>query len=189
MKIILILFLLLQYIKCQNIEMCNTSNCDPNGGICESNICKCKENYTTSTRGNIISVSYQNSLSELNMRFCNYERKRSLYAAIIELFIGFGMGHFYSGRKVFGCLKLILYLLLTCISFCSLAIGIKIAEDHGITNIQLNLISNNEAINPAVKFFFYVCVSIINFIILWQLFDFFMFIFKIYKDGNDISLY
>lgn len=194
MKVIYFIFLILHatiMLANNNFESydCNYSNCDENGGICDGDLCKCKENYTTSTKGNVMHVYKQNTISDLNLKFCNYEMKRSVYAALIELFIGFGMGHFYTGRKLFGCLKLILYILLCCVSFCSLAIGIKIAEDHNLNLNNFNENNNQTHNHPAVKFFLLMSVSICNFLFIWQLFDFCLFMFKVYKDGNNLPLY
>lgn len=200
MNFILYLFILGSFFHLNKAEdyatlrnsYCNTRNCDENGGICDENICKCKDNFTTSTKGNAITI-YQNSnfYYDFNFKFCNYERKRALYAAVMEFFMGFGMGHFYSGRKINGCIKLIFFITLFCTSFCSLVIGIKLAENQGITDFRNlnNLVPENYANLSAVKFYFFIFACIINVIFIWQIFDFLMFILKIYLDGNGINLY
>ena len=136
--------------------------CDEFGGQClEENICQCKDSYTTLPSDN-------------NYKFCNYQKKSKIIAAVIELFIGFGIGHFYALRNVYGYLKLMIYFILCCIGCCSVAIGVKFEQEYPNTE------------NHAVKFFFCIYASILNFIVTWQLFDFFMIMFGVYYDGNNI---
>jgi hypothetical protein len=164
-NIIFLICLLLTFdIKCFNITtICNTI-CDEVGGTCiEETICKCNEPYTTLP-------------NEGNYKLCNYPKKNKLIAAILELFIGFGIGHFYTERKINGYLKLMVYLLLCCIGCCAIAIGLRFTSE------------NAEEYGNAAKFFFYIYYCVLNFMMAWQIFDFFLMIFGVYVDGNNIEL-
>ncbi len=145
--------------------LCSIDNCDDLGGICkEDNTCECKENYTT--------------LSTIaNYKFCNYERKRKIGIAFLELLVGFGMGHYYCGRKINGSIKLMVFLLLCCACFCTVAFIAKISEDHRD--------NYNEVILVLLKLY----GTITNILIVWQTYDFLMFLTGVYKDGNNIPLY
>jgi hypothetical protein len=163
--LILLLFHLIETEDMEDTEKNNCSKlCDPVGGICKIDECYCKEEFTTFP-------------SQGKYQLCNYEKKRALYSALIELFLSFGAGHFYSGRRINGSFKLISLVLLCCFSCCALGVSIKLSQDRDI--------GEN---NPTVKFFFFIYACIYNIFLLWQVLDFFLFIFKVYNDGNDIPL-
>jgi hypothetical protein len=164
-NILNIIFLTLCLTPINTKVLCSIDNCDERGGICkEDNTCECNENYTT--------------LSTIkNYKFCNYERKRKLGIAFLELLVGFGMGHFYCGRKINGSIKLIAFTLLCCFCFCLVAFIAKISEDRQS--------SYNEVIFTLLNFY----GLITNIIIFWQIYDFLMFIIGVYRDGNNIALY
>ncbi len=150
----------------QNLTSCTKKICDSIGGICiDDYICKCNEGFTTYLRNN-------------NLKLCNYQKKNSVIAAFLELFLGFGLGHLYSGRKIFGIFKMFLSFLLCCIGCCAIGIGMKL--DSEIRSEQPNTI---------VVLFYFIFICIFYFLIFWQILDFIMFIFKIYTDGNEISLF
>ncbi len=160
-----IIFLTLLILPINTKVLCSIDNCDESGGICqENNTCECKENYTT-----LPTIQ--------NYKFCNYERKRKLGIAFLELLVGFGMGHFYCGRKINGSIKLTVFTLLCCACFCVVAFIAKISEDR-----QSNY---NEVIITLLNFY----GLITNIIIIWQMYDFLMFITGVYRDGNNIPLY
>jgi TM2 domain-containing membrane protein YozV len=159
-------------ISCQvlnlksNETFCYTI-CDEVGGTCHGDqICQCKDAYTTLPE-------------EKNHKLCNYAKKSKILFTVLELFIGFGVGHLYAERKVNGALKLIIYLLLCCISCCAVGLGIKFEQER----VQ------GAPESSAVKFFFFIYAIILNIILTWQLFDFLMIMFGFYSDGNDIPLY
>lgn len=166
--IYLICLLTLDVVLCgnnNNNTFCNTI-CDEVGGVCiEDSICKCIEPYTTLP-------------NESNYKLCNYAKKSKLIAAFLELFIGFGIGHFYTERKINGYLKLMLYMLLCCVGCCSIAIGLRFNSDN----------PDGPTGNQAAKFFFFIYACVLNFMMAWQIFDFFLMIFGVYVDGNNIEL-
>ena len=53
--------------------------------------CYCKKEYATRENDNV---------------YCDYTRKKQLVAFLLELFVGFGSGHFYRGEYLMASLKL-----------------------------------------------------------------------------------
>jgi hypothetical protein len=150
----------------QNLTKCTLKICDSIGGECiDDQICKCNEGFTTYLRNN-------------SMKLCNYQKKNSVIAAFLELFLGFGLGHLYSGRKIIGIFKLFLSCMLCCIGCCAIGIGMKL--DSEIRSDQPNTV---------VVFLYFIFVCILYVLVFWQILDFILFIFKIYSDGNEIPLY
>jgi hypothetical protein len=161
---LMLITLLLINLSEQKI-LCSIDNCDEYGGICdENNTCECKENYTTLP-------------THKSHKFCNYERKHKIAIAFLELLVGFGMGHFYCGRKINGSIKLMIFIILCCGCFCAVAFMAKISEEHRDNHNEVLL----------VLFKFYGTIS--NIFIIWQTYDFLMFLTGVYKDGNNIPLY
>ena len=149
----------------QNLTKCNLKVCDSIGGECiDKQTCKCKDRFTSLLRNG-------------NIKLCNYEKKNSIVAAFLELFLGFGLGHIYSERKILGIFKFLLSSLLCCIGCCALAIGMKLDADQ------------RQQRNSITMVFLFIYACIFNFLVLWQIIDFIFFIFKIYTDGNNVPLY
>jgi TM2 domain-containing membrane protein YozV len=162
-NILFVYYILLSQINCN--LFCDNSICDEIGGFCiDDNICECKEGYTT------LSTAH-------NFKLCNYERKKAIKIAFLELFIGFGIGHFYTARYINGSIKLIIYSLLCCCCYCSIAIAYKLTQE------------NQEGFNTMVTSFLKAYGIITNLLIVWQIIDFILFITGGYTDGNNISLY
>lgn len=138
--------------------------CDTKGGTCTTDqICKCKRNYAT--------------IPSENFKFCNYQRKNKLISAFLELFIGFGTGHFYSGRKINGCFKFIITTFSCCCSLCMIVLGSKFdteTNDQNQTTLKIAVILSM------------VCFLVF---IFWQLCDCVLFLCNAYLDGNGIELY
>ena len=74
-----------------NAKRCNFAhmNCGENNYTC-----KCKEGYASPT------------VFDVNMTYCSLEQKNQLTAFLLELFVGFGAGHFYRKAYLFASLKL-----------------------------------------------------------------------------------
>jgi hypothetical protein len=145
--------------------ICDNKICDEIGGICISNdLCNCKEMFTTYP-------------THYDYKYCNYEKKRKITTAFLELLVGFGTGHFYCGRIVNGSFKLIIYIILCCLSFCTIAMVAKLTEDGRENYIN------------SIHFFLNIYGLIVNIILIWQIYDFLMFLTGVYNDGNNISLY
>jgi hypothetical protein len=144
--------------------------CDDKGGVCLNNMCKCKINYTT-------------FLNSDDKKLCGYKKINKLVSGFLELIFGFGIGHFYCYRNINGSFKLMIYILLLCFACCSIALGIRLAHSHDQNEQHLN------RSNPFIKCSQYILAFILSIIFFWQIYDFFMFIFGVYKDGNGVLLY
>jgi hypothetical protein len=146
-------------------QYCDGSICDDTGGTCiNDEICQCRDEFTTLPIGK-------------NYKLCNYERKRSVSTAFLELLVGFGMGHFYCGRNINGSIKLILFMLLCCCCYCSILAAYKLTEE------------NRQDLNTLVVYLLRIYSIVTNLLIIWQVIDFILFITGVYLDGNNISLY
>ena len=140
--------------------------CSSEGGQCIKDIkCKCKEGYTS----NYIDEEFL---------FCNYKKYNKITAGLIELFFGFGMGHFYCNRNLNGFIQLggevISYWLMIILIFPFYI------YDH-VFNFHIPY-----CIFSYVKFY---CPLFVVLIFSWQIVDSLLFLFKFYKDGNGIDLY
>ena len=80
-----------------NSELCNEQNCPANRGTCSGeNFCFCFDGYFSTYESNVL---------------CDYEQKdRTLYF-LLEFVLSFGIGHFYVGKYIYGCIKLICFVL------------------------------------------------------------------------------
>lgn len=168
MKLIFFLFSFNFCMFCKNkkFSLCNTDVCDEKGGYCvDQAICRCFDNFTTIKR-------------EENNKLCNYERYNSFLTAFLELVAGFGVGHFYTQRRVNGLLKFSVYTLLCSLGNCAVAIAIKLSDTHP-----------REDVSPLVRGLFSLCGHIYNFLLFWQALDAILFVSGRYKDGNGVNLF
>ena len=78
---------------------------------------------------------------------CCYKKKGMLTAFFLELFIGFGAGHFYLGNYIFACVKLGIQLFLYFTVGCVLYFACT--REHSFESIS-NDINNNENINKNI---------------------------------------
>ena len=147
-----------------NNNKCVQGLCDPNGGVCLNSSCVCIKGY----------ISY---LTTINHSLCNYKQISSLTSGLLELFFGSGMGHFYAGRSINGLLKLSFTIFFCFSCCCSLHLIKRLEEDPRTSG------------HPHISFLFIFAVTIGIMIFFWQILDFFMFIFGIYHDGNNMPLY
>ena len=143
-----------EYSSQKQIE-CNASNCFyPNGRCVDNGTCECTKEY----------ASFKQE-GESKDHYCAYERKKQLVSFLLELFLPFGVGHFYSGRILIGVLKIIV-----CFSQCIIAgIGFCLAKDAGMLTVIILLVIG--------------CVYI-----SWELVDIILIALNVYKDGNGVPL-
>lgn len=93
-------FVLMTMISIGKQTICNTHNCPPNSGECiDHSLCICAPGYTTFEMYNTGNLRI----------FCNYAYKYKDWAAWFEMFLPFGVGHFYSRRYFYGSLKFALF--------------------------------------------------------------------------------
>ena len=155
-------------IKCQDdgpIIFCGDNICHPNGGKCFDQIqCICNEGYTT-----INFPTYHVN--------CNYKQVSRTKAFLIELFFGFGLGHFYTGRTGMGLFKLFCYSL-----FCSCCCG----SLYMIKKIREEMEAED---HPYVSLLFVLSIVYKVILVLWQLIDSVLFLINYYPDGKGVQLY
>ena len=162
MKQFLLLIILLIVQVFSNQDLC-LYLCDRTGGSCTDNICLCNPGYIT-------FLSYKSRM------YCNYEQKSRMKAGFLELILGNGIGHFYSGRSLNGLFKLSLTIFICFSCYISLFLIKKLEEDP------------RTAGHPHLSLLFIVTVSLVVIIVLWQILDGFLFFFGFYKDGNNLDL-
>ena len=90
--------------------------------------------------------SYDIEVQHINDRYiyCCYKKKSQLTAFYLELFIGFGIGHFYIDNVHFGLIKFFSQILLCLIFWCVLIHSCK--KEHTII-INLNDMNRKEDVN------------------------------------------
>lgn len=85
----------------------------------ENQFCQCKEAYTT-----------------IDDKICGYEKKKQLVAFLLELFVGFGGGHFYTERYLMASLKLVAFLfgiyIICLFPFTAKCMGDSCDSDWGV---------------------------------------------------------
>lgn len=145
----------------QELTPCGSFQCVVNQSTCLLNaevpICSCFGDYTTYPSDNHTQ--------------CNYERKRQLVAFLLEFFVTYGAGHFYTENYKFAISKLVVFVFLYCL-FIVLRIVTKAKEENKVANLL-------------------ICIfAVICFLgmITWQLIDVFKFGYNTYTDGNGIEL-
>ena len=168
MKFFFHLFFYIYFIK-NIISLVNITEkcqefCSMEGGECSINLkCKCKEGYST-------------LFTEENIILCNYKRYNKITVGLIELFFGFGFGHFYCKRFLNGYIQLfgefISYYILACL-FCYF-----LFYDNSF-NIFFPLTHS---------FLKLYCPLAIVVVFSWQVIDCILFFRGFYLDGNGIEL-
>ena len=162
-NIIIIIQIIKNIIKSEYVEGCKIGNycgskvCSENG-FCNYNlshyynetfsvggphynlICQCYMGYS----------SYDIEVQHINDRFiyCCYKKKSQLTAFYLELFIGFGIGHFYIDNVHFGLIKFFSQILLCLIFWCVLIHSCK--KEHTII-INLNDMNKRNKRNKRSK--------------------------------------
>ena len=106
-----------------------------------------KENYTEEDRlpyceCNMGYTSYDITvLKSDNNILCCYQQKGQLTAFLLELFIGFGVGHFYIGNFSLGIIKLFVQIFLCFLFWCVTYFACNIEHTF---QANVNEINNNE---------------------------------------------
>ena len=80
-----------------------------------------------------------------NNVLCCYQKKGMLTAFFLELFIGFGAGHFYLGNYIFACVKLCVELFLCVTIGCTTYFACT--REHSFETSYNEINNNNENIN------------------------------------------
>ena len=142
--------------------------CDEGGGICDlsnKNIsCKCKSEYT----------SFITNIT--NIKYCNYKKHSKTLSGLLELFFGFGIGHFCAERIINGYLKSFFCFLFYYCSCCFLSASIG-REFISLEDQQIS-----------IKISTFIASFLIFFNLIWNIIDCLMFLTGSYYDGNNITL-
>jgi len=146
--------------------ICNNPEKDCSGnGFCntQGNDCFCNSGYTT-------LIIPEKTISAK----CDYEMKQQLKAFLLELFVGFGAGHFYSLRYLHASLKLVAFLF-----------GIYLICLFPLTAKCINDKFDSDFFVFFVSCYYYLCAIGLAFWFIWDLVYFGL---NKYNDGNNVPL-
>ncbi|MFO0515324.1 MAG: hypothetical protein ACK5YA_00565 [bacterium] len=143
----------------ENLECKDFNDCS-NNGFCERGKCSCFFGYVTTKDSNGLS--------------CNYKQKVQVTAFILELFLGFGMGHYYSERFAHATLK-----------FFALIIGITSICMYPLLMKCISRNDGGDFLYCTSSFLFYIIAMGLAFLIIY---DLMMFGLNKYDDGKGIPL-
>ena len=103
---------------------------------------------------------------------CNYKRKKQLTAFLLEFFVTYGAGHFYTKNYKLAIPKLVVFVVFYCL-FIVLRIISKAREESKVASLII-------CITALVCLVGMLC---------WQLYDLIQFGRNKHKDGNGIKLF
>ena len=104
--------------------------------------------------------------------YCNYARKNHFVALLLEFFFPFGAGHLYTESYLISGLKLLYSVLLIFFFYL-----------YYNSNVETNNIKKHILVFMIVFYLF--CLSLY---LIWNIIDWILFGFNIYKDGNYIAM-
>ena len=108
--------------------------------------CTCKEGY------------YDNNEDKINADYCSIEKKKQLTAFLLELFVGFGAGHFYRHNYLMASLKLVAFFIGIYL-ICLFPLAAKCVTDC----------CDNDCVVIIVSIFFYLYALGLAFWYIWDL--------------------
>jgi hypothetical protein len=153
------------YGECR-VQYCGDGVCALDKADCLVNVttktkyCKCREGYTTFPQDDSFD--------------CCYEQKNANTAMLLEIFIGFGFGHFYVGNNLIGIIKASVYLVLS-VSCCLVLYRVFRLQDQGKSFI--------------FKFTCTICLLLCSCTYIgWQIIDSILFSIGGYTDKNQAPL-
>ncbi len=137
---------------------CGDGHCNQNSYCLNNMACLCSPGFVT--------VPLTNDFQ------CCYEQKKQISAFLLELFVGFGAGHFYVGRHDYAGAKIFIFL------FMSLSI---------ITLFILSkYLGKSDGLWKYLKWG--ILILTILFYLLWQTIDIIYYASNGYTDGNGVPL-
>ena len=163
-------------------------NCYLPYGIClNATTCMCMPDYANFANYNqSISNSFLNKLKNYNSnylnpntKFCSYKKKSIVVAGLLELFLPFALGHFYSGHTMIGSIKLVYNILIYIFGF------FIYMKDSDEVNFNKNSASHGKDYYVEMMM---ICLFLCCLIPLWNLVDLFLFFTGNYKDGYGIDM-
>lgn len=144
-----------------NYIQCGKFQCPADSSKCSgkySETCSCSPHY----------ASYPFDTNIL----CSYYKKIQLYAFLLELFLMFGIGHFYLGNYTHAILKAIFFLLGYFLFIILRTMSKKTEENNTFTLLT-------------ALFGCMICVGML----IWQIIDVILLGLGKYTDGNGVELY
>lgn len=144
-----------------SVLQCGNYSCPSASGRCiglQSETCICLDTYATYPKDSYV--------------MCTYQRKFQLYTFLLELFITFGVGHFYAENYSIGVIKAIFWIICYFLFFFLRYINKKKEENSAIT-LFIALLG---------------CIFCCG-MIIWQIVDIIFIAVNRYEDGNGIGLY
>jgi hypothetical protein len=162
MKIYLSLFtLFVTKTFCQIDVPCGNASCPTDQGVCinidNGQECICDNKFTT--------------YPPESDRKCNYTKKSRLTAFLLELFLTYGIGHFYAGQYYLAVPKFFFF----CFNYC-LFVYLRM------------VVRNNEYNNNTSKLIVFMAYVFLILMVGWQIADLVLYGRGIYRDGNGIDL-
>ena len=107
-------------------------------------LCECNWGYS--------SYDIEHNLTTSSGIYCCYKKKSLLISFLLELFIGFGSGHFYYGGNTYGIVKMVIEIFLCvaagCVTYFSCIrehpFQTNITEVNNVENPGKNIINENK---------------------------------------------
>lgn len=160
---------------CLPTSKCNeTISCSDNGH-CFYDIRQVFEEVNDSFITCICDRGYTDDPDNSDIKCC-YKKKSQFTAFLLEVLLGFGIGHFYIKNYTIAIIKLIFQIISCCscclIGFCFCYKSNKHNEEPSNKQIALN-----------INFIAWILLYII-----WQFIDLILFGINFYNDGNGVSL-
>lgn len=159
----------------KNYEMAKTSLRGLQQFTCVDDVTSCSGNGKCNDQKTdcICDVDFDTFPADSSKQ-CNYQKKKQLVAFLLEMFLGFGAGHFYTERYSMGGAKLACFLFGVYI-ICLFPISAKCISDK----------CDSDWMVLTVACFYYCCVLGLAF---WFIYDLVMFGLNKYPDGNGLPL-
>jgi len=191
--------------NCKSAQSCKIFNpageveeikCSDNGK-CFYDIYHYLKSNKTDPFQNCVCVDGYTNLSSNDEVKCCYEQYSQFIAFLLEVLVGFGLGHFYIGNYQFGYLKLISYLIFCCSSytiaccFCNKDENYSLEgpEDEEITKFYENHgIKIEYQYSLKLKIFNLFMIFSACIVLIWHLVDGLLFGLNYFNDSNRIQL-
>lgn len=155
-ELLLAITLLVLYSKACEVKQCGNTLCNENSFCLNNEVCLCPPNFVTISGGN----------------HCCYEQKRQMKAFLLEFFVSFGAGHFYTGRTDMGIAKVMM--------FCFL---------FGLNVFMHSLVTCYKKSWKHLKLLQRICLYLsILCCLIWQIVDLSNYGRNEYRDSNGINL-
>ena len=134
----------------------NKFDCHNDTNICDLEHIKCDDPYNQLNC--TCEIGYYPGTNVTNVKFCSIEQKKQLTAFLLELFVGFGAGHFYRHHYLMASLKLVAFF-----------IGIYLICLFPLTAKCVTDCCDNDCCVIIVSIFFYIYALGLAFWYIWDL--------------------